>query len=78
MELLEFQESSVWKSKFYKLRETLEKIEGTTKDSALSLKMKSSKVWNSLSNNFKSMKSLGITYSICLDRLILVSSCFQL
>ncbi|XP_058015002.1 protein FAM200A-like [Ahaetulla prasina] len=33
MELLEFQESSIWKNKFYDLRETLEKIERMTKDS---------------------------------------------
>ncbi|KAM3856860.1 protein FAM98A isoform 5-T8 [Vipera latastei] len=33
MELLEFQESSIWKNKFYDLRETLAKIEGMTKNS---------------------------------------------
>ena len=36
MELLEFQKSSIWKNKFYELRETLKKLEGTTKDIVLS------------------------------------------
>ncbi|KAM4048853.1 general transcription factor II-I repeat domain-containing protein 2-like [Anomaloglossus baeobatrachus] len=60
MELLEFQESSIWKNKFCDLRETLEKIEGMTKDSPVSSENEILKVWNSLPNNFKSMKALGI------------------
>ena len=67
MELLEFQESSIWKNKFYYLRETLEKIEceRMAKDSTVGSGRSDSddeilKVWNSLSNNFKSMKALGI------------------
>ncbi|KAM3848206.1 general transcription factor II-I repeat domain-containing protein 2A-like [Vipera latastei] len=37
MELLEFQENSIWKNKFHDLRETLEKIEGMTKDSRITI-----------------------------------------
>ncbi|XP_060548259.1 general transcription factor II-I repeat domain-containing protein 2A-like [Pantherophis guttatus] len=69
MELLEFQESSIWKNKFYDLRETLEKIERMTKDSTVSSDTVAGtseneilKVWNSLPNNFKSMKALGIAF----------------
>ncbi|XP_012928620.1 protein FAM200A-like isoform X1 [Heterocephalus glaber] len=68
MELLEFQESSIWKNKFYDLRATLEKIEkveseGMTKGSTLgSFENEILKVWNSLPNNFKSMKALGIAF----------------
>ena len=49
MELLDFQESTVSKNKFYKLHETLEKIKGMTKDKdgALSSKNEIIKVWNS-------------------------------
>ncbi|CAH2324767.1 general transcription factor II-I repeat domain-containing 2A-like [Pelobates cultripes] len=63
MELLDFQESSIWKNKFYALRATLEKIEceGMTTDSTVgSSENEILKVWNSLPNNFKSMKALGI------------------
>ncbi|KAM4694271.1 general transcription factor II-I repeat domain-containing protein 2A-like [Discoglossus pictus] len=63
MELLEFQESSIWKNKFYALRATLEKIEceGMTTDSTVgSSENEILKVWNSLPNNFKSMKALGM------------------
>ncbi|KAM6176971.1 protein FAM200B-like [Erethizon dorsatum] len=68
MELLEFQESSIWKNKFCDLRTTLEKIEkteceGTTKDSTVgSSENEILKVWNSLPDNFKSMKALGIAF----------------
>ncbi|XP_058026529.1 general transcription factor II-I repeat domain-containing protein 2-like [Ahaetulla prasina] len=67
MELLEFQENSMWKNKFYDLRETLEKIERTTKDSTVSSDPVTSeneilKVWNSLPNHFKSMKALAIAF----------------
>ncbi|XP_013919890.1 PREDICTED: general transcription factor II-I repeat domain-containing protein 2-like [Thamnophis sirtalis] len=60
MELLEFQESSIWKNKFYDLRETLEKIEGMAKDSTVSSENEILKVWNFLPSSFKSMKALGI------------------
>ncbi|XP_040297400.1 general transcription factor II-I repeat domain-containing protein 2-like [Bufo bufo] len=60
MELLEFQESSIWKNKFSDLHETLEKMEGMTKDSTVSSENEILKVWNSLPNNFKSMKALAI------------------
>ncbi|MEE6511708.1 hypothetical protein FKM82_018407 [Ascaphus truei] len=65
MELLEFQESSIWKNKFYDLRATLEKMEceGITEDSTVaSSENEILKVWNSLPNNFKSMKTLGIAF----------------
>ncbi|XP_058027186.1 general transcription factor II-I repeat domain-containing protein 2-like [Ahaetulla prasina] len=62
MELVEFQESSMWKNKFYSLRQTLEKIEGVTKDSTVSSENEVLKVWNSLPVNFKSMKALGIAF----------------
>ncbi|XP_013358565.1 PREDICTED: general transcription factor II-I repeat domain-containing protein 2A-like isoform X1 [Chinchilla lanigera] len=68
MELLEFQESSIWKNKFFDLRATLEKIEtlaceGMTKDRTVgSPENEILKVWNSLPNNFKSMKALGIAF----------------
>ncbi|XP_004873385.1 general transcription factor II-I repeat domain-containing protein 2A-like isoform X2 [Heterocephalus glaber] len=68
MELLEFQESSLWKDKFYDLRATLEKIEkaeceGMAEGStAGSSENEILKVWNSLPNNFKSMKALGIAF----------------
>ena len=62
MELLEFQESSIWKNTFYDLREMLEKIEGMTNDSTVSSENEILKVWNSLPNNFKSMKTLGIAF----------------
>ncbi|XP_034288864.1 general transcription factor II-I repeat domain-containing protein 2A-like [Pantherophis guttatus] len=67
MELLEFQESSMWKNKFYGLRETLEKIERMAKDTTVSSDAVTSeneilKVWNSLPNNFKSMKALGVAF----------------
>ncbi|XP_048344612.1 general transcription factor II-I repeat domain-containing protein 2A-like [Sphaerodactylus townsendi] len=60
MELLEFQKSSIWKNKFYDLRETLEKIERMTEESTVSSENEILKVWNSLPNKFKSMKALGI------------------
>ncbi|XP_072282287.1 general transcription factor II-I repeat domain-containing protein 2-like isoform X2 [Pyxicephalus adspersus] len=60
MELLEFQESSIWKNKFYDLRETLEKMEEITNYCTGSSENKILKVWNSLPNKFKSMKALGI------------------
>ncbi|XP_039196835.1 general transcription factor II-I repeat domain-containing protein 2A-like [Crotalus tigris] len=60
MELVEFQENSIWKNKFCGLRETLEKIEGMTKDSTISSENEILKVWNSLPDNFKSMKTLAI------------------
>jgi len=59
MELLEFQ---VWKNKFYELRETLANIEGMTNDNTLSYENEIRKVWNSLPNNVKSMKALGIAF----------------
>nr|DBA15625.1 TPA: hypothetical protein GDO54_004814 [Pyxicephalus adspersus] len=59
-ELLEFQESSSCRNKFSDLRKTLEKIEGMTNDSTVSSENEILKVWNSLPNNFKSMKALGI------------------
>ena len=62
MELLEFQENSIWKNKFYNLRETLSKIEGMTSDSTLSSENELLKVWNSLPNHFKSMKALAIAF----------------
>ncbi|XP_040193351.1 general transcription factor II-I repeat domain-containing protein 2B-like [Rana temporaria] len=65
MELLEFQESSIWKNKFSDLRATLEKMEceGMTKDSTVaSSENEILKVWNSLPNNFKAMKTLGIAF----------------
>ncbi|XP_013377247.1 PREDICTED: uncharacterized protein LOC102014543 [Chinchilla lanigera] len=68
MELLEFQESSIWKNKFCDLRATLEEIEkteceGRTKDSTVgSSENEILKVWNSLPDNFKSMKALGIAF----------------
>ncbi|XP_026578977.1 general transcription factor II-I repeat domain-containing protein 2-like [Pseudonaja textilis] len=67
MELLEFQENSMWKNKFCDLRETLEKMERMTKDSivnsdTVSCENEILKVWNSLPNNFKSMKVLGIAF----------------
>ncbi|XP_013930323.1 PREDICTED: uncharacterized protein LOC106555913 [Thamnophis sirtalis] len=67
MELLEFQESSMWKNKFCDLRETLEKMERMTQDSIVTSDTVSSeneilKVWNSLPNNFNSMKTLGIAF----------------
>ncbi|XP_005409605.1 PREDICTED: general transcription factor II-I repeat domain-containing protein 2A-like [Chinchilla lanigera] len=68
MELLEFQESSIWKNKFCALRATLEEIEkteceGRTEDSTVgSSESEILKVWNSLPNNFKSMKALGIAF----------------
>ncbi|MEE6518924.1 hypothetical protein FKM82_030246 [Ascaphus truei] len=65
MELLEFQESSIWKNKFYDLRATLEKMEceGITEDSTVaSSENEILKRWNSLPNNFKSMKTLGIAF----------------
>uniref|UniRef100_A0A8C6VI95 General transcription factor II-I repeat domain-containing protein 2A n=1 Tax=Naja naja TaxID=35670 RepID=A0A8C6VI95_NAJNA len=61
MELIEFQESSLWKNKFYDLRETLEKIERMTK-STVSSENEILKVWNSLPTTFKSMKALGIAF----------------
>ncbi|XP_032064570.1 SCAN domain-containing protein 3-like [Thamnophis elegans] len=69
MELLEFQENSMWKNKFYVLRETLEKIERMMKESTVTSdrvtgasENKILTVWNSLPNNFKSMKTLGIAF----------------
>ncbi|XP_034259776.1 general transcription factor II-I repeat domain-containing protein 2A-like [Pantherophis guttatus] len=62
MELVEFQESSLWKNKFCDLRETLEKIEGMTKDSTVSSENEILKVWNYLPNQFKSLKALGIAF----------------
>ncbi|XP_070614862.1 general transcription factor II-I repeat domain-containing protein 2A-like [Erythrolamprus reginae] len=62
MELLEFQESSMWKNKFCDLRERLEKIERMTKGSTVSSENEILKVWNSLPNNFKSMKALGVAF----------------
>uniref|UniRef100_A0A286XD40 Uncharacterized protein n=1 Tax=Cavia porcellus TaxID=10141 RepID=A0A286XD40_CAVPO len=68
MELLEFQESCIWKNKFYDLRATLEKLEkteceGMTQDSAVgSFENEILKVWNSLPDTFKSMKALGIAF----------------
>ncbi|XP_058040443.1 endoplasmic reticulum membrane adapter protein XK isoform X1 [Ahaetulla prasina] len=62
MELLEFQESSIWKNKFYGLCEKLEKIDWMTKDSTIISENELLKVWNSLPNNFKSMKALGIAF----------------
>ena len=62
MELLEFQESSIWKNKFYNLRETIEKIdsERMSKENTFgSYDNEIVKVWNSLPSNFKSMKVLG-------------------
>ncbi|XP_071969601.1 general transcription factor II-I repeat domain-containing protein 2-like [Engystomops pustulosus] len=61
MELLEFQENSMWKNKF----SDLEKMERTTNDSADGNGDNTSeneilKVWNSLPDNFKSMKALAI------------------
>lgn len=80
MELLKFQESSIWKNKSYDLRATLEKIEeceGMTKDSTVaSSENEILKVWNSLPNNFKSIKALGIAF-LTLGHPMLVSSCFQ-
>ncbi|XP_026538860.1 general transcription factor II-I repeat domain-containing protein 2A-like [Notechis scutatus] len=61
MELIEFQESSLWKNKFYDLRETLEKIGGMTK-SRVSFENEILKVWNSLPIMFKSMKALGVAF----------------
>ena len=60
MELLEFRKNFIWKNKFCELRETLEKIEEMTKDSALSSKNEILKVWNFLPNSFKSMVSFKI------------------
>ncbi|XP_066461121.1 general transcription factor II-I repeat domain-containing protein 2B-like [Eleutherodactylus coqui] len=60
MELLEFQENSIWKNKFSDLRQQLEEIEGMTNDSTPSSENEILKVWNSLPNTFKSMKALGI------------------
>ncbi|KAG9485345.1 hypothetical protein GDO78_008432 [Eleutherodactylus coqui] len=60
MELLEFQENSIWKNKFSDLRQQLEEIEGMTNDSTLSSENEILQVWNSLPNTFKSMKALGI------------------
>lgn len=63
MELLEFQESSIWKSKFNDLRAALERIEcerATNEITASSSENEILKAWNSLPDNFKSMKALGI------------------
>ncbi|XP_023567860.1 general transcription factor II-I repeat domain-containing protein 2A isoform X2 [Octodon degus] len=68
MELLEFQESSIWKNKFCDLRATLEKMEkteceGVTEDGTVgSFENEILKVWNSLPDNFKSMKALGVAF----------------
>ncbi|XP_072006342.1 general transcription factor II-I repeat domain-containing protein 2-like [Engystomops pustulosus] len=65
LELLEFQENSMWKNKFSDLSETLEKMERMTNDSADGNGDNTSeneilKVWNSLPDNFKSMKALAM------------------
>ncbi|XP_034262212.1 general transcription factor II-I repeat domain-containing protein 2-like [Pantherophis guttatus] len=62
MELVEFQENSMWRNKFCDLRETLETIEGMTKSSRVSSESEILKAWNSLPNRFKSMKALGIAF----------------
>ncbi|XP_010604765.1 general transcription factor II-I repeat domain-containing protein 2A-like [Fukomys damarensis] len=66
MELLEFQESSMWTNKFCDLRATLEKTEKMECEgrreggSVSSSENEILKVWNSLPKHFKSMKALGI------------------
>ncbi|XP_042325952.1 general transcription factor II-I repeat domain-containing protein 2A-like isoform X2 [Sceloporus undulatus] len=62
MELVEFQENSVWRNKFYDLCYTLEKIESMTPESKVSAEIEILKVWNYLPNQFKSMKALGIAF----------------
>ena len=60
MELIEFQVNSIWKKKFKELPETLEKTKGMTRDNAVTSENEIFKVWNSLPNNFNSMKALQI------------------
>lgn len=68
MELVEFQENSIWKDKFCDLRATLEKIEkteceGRAEDGVVgSSEHEILKAWNSLPDNFKSMKALAIAF----------------
>ena len=62
IKLLEFQESSTWKTKFSDLRATLEKMEceESTQDRTTdSYENEILKAWNSLPGKFKSMKTLG-------------------
>jgi len=70
MELIEFQVNSIWKKKFKELPETLEKTKGMTRDSAVTSENEIFKVWNSLPNNFNSMKALQIAF------LTLFRSCY--
>jgi len=73
MELLEFQETSIWKNKFYDLHETLSRVEGMKNDSAVTvvLKMKFSKIRILCQIILSQCMQLTLLSLNCLDHLIL-------
>ena len=78
MELLEFQENTMWKNKFYDLREILCKLKGWQMTAHLVLKMKFLKFGILCQIILSQWKHSGLLSFLCLDHHILVSSCFQL